>query len=200
MQCTTEVSTVNTRLPGFKGEYLWEFDIAERQLLALAEAFPAERYGWRPAETARSASEVLVHVAAGNLALLGIVGVEAAPDLYGKLEAEIVPRMMAMIAKNDSLEKTKTDKAAVIALLRRSLDAVRAAFTQAPDAELDRQDVFFGERTTVRRVYMRGLTHMHEHMGQLIAYTRAMGMPAPWPDWRESGRKIIEHGQAALTK
>jgi uncharacterized damage-inducible protein DinB len=41
---------------------------------------------------------------------------------------------------------------------------------------------------------------MHEHMGQLIAYTRAMGMPAPWPDWRESGRKIIERGQAALRK
>jgi hypothetical protein len=116
---------MSTRLPGFKGEYLWEFDIAERQLLALAEAFPPETYGWRSAGTARSVSEVLVHVAAGNLTLLGIVGVEAAPDLYGKLEGEIVPRMMAMIAKNDCLEKSKTDKAAVIALLRRSLDAVR---------------------------------------------------------------------------
>jgi len=92
------------------------------------------------------------------------------------------------------LEKSITDNAGVTALLRRSLDAVRAAFTQAPDAELDRLDIFFGERTTVRRVYMRGLTHMHEHMGQLIAYMRAMGMPAPWPDWRESGRKIIERG------
>ena len=40
---------MNMRLPGFKGEFLWEFDIAEGQLLALAEAFPAESYGWRPA-------------------------------------------------------------------------------------------------------------------------------------------------------
>ena len=114
-----------TRLPGFKGEYLWEFDIADRQLSALAEVFPAERYGWRSAETARSVSEILVHVAAGNLTLLGIVGVDAAPDLYGKLEGEVVPRMLGMIKKNDSLEKTITDKQAVIALLRRSLDAVR---------------------------------------------------------------------------
>jgi len=185
---------MSMRLPGFKGEFLWEFDIAERQLLALAEAFPAESYGWRPAETARSVSEVLVHVAAGNLLLLGITGVAAAPDLYGKLEGGTVSRMMTMIAKNDNLEKSITDNAGVTALLRRSLDAVRAAFTQAPDAELDRLDIFFGERTTVRRVYMRGLTHMHEHMGQLIAYMRAMGMPAPWPDWRESGRRIIERG------
>ena len=144
---------MSARLPGFKGEHLWEFDIAERQLLALAEAFPPENYGWRPAGTARSVSEVLAHVAGANFMLLGIVGVEAAPDLYGKLEGEIVPRMMAMIAKNDRLEKSERDKAAVIALLRRSLDAVQTAFTQAPDFELDRQEIFFGERTTMRRVY-----------------------------------------------
>ena len=182
---------MGTRLPGFKGEYLWEFDIADRQLSALAEAFPAERYGWRSAETARSVSEILVHVAAGNLTLLGIVGVDAAPDLYGKLEGEVVPRM---IKRNDSLEATITEKQAVIALLRRSLDTVRTTFTETPDTELERQDLFFGERTTVRRVYMRALSHMHEHMGQLVGYTRAMGLAAPWPDWRESGRKIVEQG------
>lgn len=65
---------MSTCLPGFKGEFLWEFDIAQRQLLTLADAFPTERYAWRPVETARSVSEVLVHVAVGNLTLLGIVG------------------------------------------------------------------------------------------------------------------------------
>ena len=44
---------MSTRIPGFKGEYLWELDIAEKQLLALAEAITPERYGWRP-EGARS--------------------------------------------------------------------------------------------------------------------------------------------------
>jgi len=183
---------MSTRMPGFKGEYLWELDIAEKQLLKLAEAFPADRYGWRPAETARSVSQVLVHISAGNLTLLGMVGVEAAPDLYGKLEGEIVPRMLAMISRNDGLEKGITDKTDVVAFLKRSLEAVRNAFTQMADSELERQDVFFGEHTTVRRVYLRGLSHMHEHMGQLIGYTRAMGMPAPWVDWRKSGRKIVE--------
>ena len=104
--------------------------------------------------------------------MLRITGIDAAPDLYGKLEGEAVPRMMAMIAKNDSLEKSITDKAGVTALLRRSLDAVRAAFTRAPDAELDRLELFFGERSTVRRVYMRALTHMHEHMDQTAIPSR----------------------------
>ena len=141
---------MGTRLPGFKGEYLWEFDIAARQLSALAEAFPEARYSWRPAETARSVSEVLVHIAAGSLTILGMVGVDAAPDLYGKLEGEVVPRMLGMIKRNDGLEATITDKQAVIALLRRPLDTVRTTLTQTQDTELERQDLFFGERTTVR--------------------------------------------------
>ena len=188
---------VSTRFPGFRGEYLWEFDIAERQLLRLAEAFPAERYGWRTAETARSVSEVLVHVAAGNRALLAIVGVEAAAELYGNLQGEGVARILAMARTNESLEKSITDKADVLAFLRGSLDALRTAFGEASDSELVRLEVFFGERTTVRRVYMRAVCHMHEHMGQLIAYARAMGMPTPWHEESQARRKALENELAA---
>ena len=191
---------MSTHLAGFRGEYLSEFDLAEQQLLALAEAFPAERYGWRTAETARSVSEVLVHLAAGGRTLRVLLGAEAAPDLYGKLEGENVARIMAMVARNESLEKSITDKTAVLAFLRRSLPAWRKAFAEASDAELDRPEMFFGERSTVRRLYMRGLCHMHEHMGQLIAYARAMGMPAPWRGEREARRKAIENQLAASKK
>jgi hypothetical protein len=58
------------RFSGFRGEFLWEWDIAERQLLQLANAFPAADYAWRPAATARCVSEVLVHVACGTFMLL----------------------------------------------------------------------------------------------------------------------------------
>jgi uncharacterized damage-inducible protein DinB len=191
---------MSTRLPGFRGEYLWEFDFAEKQLLALAEAFPAERYAWRPAETARSVSEVLVHVGTGGHMLLALVGVKAEPDLYGKLEGEGMARAMAMFERNESLGKTMTDKADVLALVRKSLDAMRTAFTETSDAELDRPVVFSGESTTVRRFYMRALCHLHEHMGQLIAYARAMGLPAPWQAEREAQRKAIENQLAASKK
>jgi uncharacterized damage-inducible protein DinB len=67
-------------------------------------------------------------------------------------------------------------------MLTASLAAVRDAFTRATADELDRHGPFFGEQTTVRRGYLRMLTHTHEHMGQLVAYVRAMGMKAPWPD------------------
>jgi uncharacterized damage-inducible protein DinB len=191
---------MSTRLPGFRGEYLWEYDIAERQLLALAEAFPAERYAWRPAETARSVSEVLMHLGAGGRMFLALLGVDAAQDLYGKLEGEGVARVMAMLARNESLEKSMTDKADVLALLRKSLNAMRTAFTETPDAELDRQEVFAGESSTVRRFYMRAVCHLHEHMGQLIAYARAMRLPAPWQGEREARRQAIENELAASKK
>lgn len=191
---------MSTRLPGFKGEYLWEFDIAEEHLLALAEAFPEERYSWRPMETARSVSEVLVHVGAGGRMLLALLGVEAAQALYGKLEGEGVTKAMAMVTRNESLEKSMTDKADVLALLRKSLNAVRTAFTDTSDAELDRPEVFAGENTTVRRFYMRALCHLHEHTGQLTAYARAMSMPAPWQAAREARRKEIERELAAAKK
>jgi uncharacterized damage-inducible protein DinB len=191
---------MSTRIPGFRGEYLWEFDSAEKQLLQLAEAFPAERYAWRPAETARSVSEVLVHLGAGGRAALVLLGLEAAPELYGTLEGEGAARIMAVVKKNESMEKSITDKAAVLSLLRKSLGALRLAFAEASDAELDRPEVFFGELTTVRRLYMRGLCHMHEHMGQLTAYARAMGISAPWQAENEALRKALEDQMAASKK
>jgi uncharacterized damage-inducible protein DinB len=128
--------------------------------------------------------------------------VDPASDLYGKPEGESVARIMAMAARNENetLEKSTADEAAVLTLLRNSLEVLRTAFSEASDAELDWPEVFFGERTTVRRLYLRTLCHMHEHMGQLIAYARAMGMPAPWQGEREARRKTFENELAASKK
>ena len=37
-----------------------EFKMAGRQIITLAEAIPAEKYGWRPGPGVRSVSEVLM--------------------------------------------------------------------------------------------------------------------------------------------
>jgi len=79
------------RIDGFRGEFLWELDIAERQMIALAEAIPPGKYDWRPDEKARSVCEVFVHVAAGNFMLLDIVGTTAPSDLYAKFQRRVSP-------------------------------------------------------------------------------------------------------------
>jgi len=176
------------RLDGFRGEFLWELELAERQVLAMAEALPAEKYDWYPAAGARSVSEVFIHLAGGHFMLLHFIGVPAPADIYGPAAADPHERLLQIVRRNDELDKEVHDKAAVTELLRRSLNAVRDALTASGDAALAESRFFFGEQTTVRRIYLRLLVHLHEHMGQLIAYLRMNDMKVPWPDWRPDRR------------
>lgn len=173
-----------TRIAGFRGEFLWELEISERQMLAIAEGIPAEQYKWRPIAEARSFSEVFVHVATGNFMLLDVVGVAAPVDLYDQLPAEGDRRFQGPIHRNDELVVSMREKDAVVGLLKRSFDTVSKSFAKASDDELNRRLSFFGEETTVRRVYLRLLAHTDEHMGQMIAYLRFNRITPPWPDWR----------------
>jgi uncharacterized damage-inducible protein DinB len=185
--------TESSRIPGLRGEFLWELDIVTRQVLGLAEAFPAEKYDWRPDSKARSVSEVFVHVAAGNFMLLDIIGVRVPEDLLGSIPPEGPDRFKGLIQRNDGLIAQVREKSAVAALLRRSLDAANDAITRTSDDELERSLFFFREQTTVRRVYLRLLVHNHEHMGQMIAYLRANGIATPWQDWRPDRRGKDPH-------
>ena len=143
---------------GWKGE----FDHAASQLTQLAEAIPADKFGWRPGPGVRSIAELCMHVAIGNHFLLGQAGAKPAADLT-KLGKEP--------------EKAITDKEGVIKFMKESFEAVRTAV-----ATIDRttQRKFFGKDVTSNEVLLRLLVHNHEHMGQLIAYARMNGVVPPW--------------------
>jgi hypothetical protein len=178
----------DVRLPGFRGEYLWELEIAERQLTALAEAFPEERYSWRPDEKARSVGGVFVHLAAGNFMLLDLLGVAVPADLYPGVAGEGRERFTTLVRANDELDRRVWEKPAVRDLLSRSLSAVRESVIGATDDTFEGPVFFFGEQTTIRRGHLRALAHMHEHMGQLTGYMRMNSLAVPWPDWRPDRR------------
>src|ERR1700740_3072503 len=90
---------------GYDGE--WKH--VSQQLIALAEATPAEKYSWRPAPGVRSTSEVYMHIVLANFYLLSVTG----------------PKMLAGLSED--AEKTITSKPEVIAWLKRSLEAVKTA-------------------------------------------------------------------------
>jgi uncharacterized damage-inducible protein DinB len=177
-----------TRIAGFCGEFLWELEIAEQQIVAIAECIPAEHYDWRPVAEARSCSEVFVHVATGNFMLLDLIGVAAPVDLYVQVPPDGDVRFQSLLRRNDELVATIREKDAVVGLLKRSLQAASQSFRRASDGDLNRHLNFFGEETTVRRVYLRLLAHTDEHVGQMIAYLRFNGIAPPWPDWRPDRR------------
>jgi uncharacterized damage-inducible protein DinB len=143
---------------GYDGE--WRH--VSRQLIALAEATPAEKFSWRPAPGVRSTSEVYMHLVLANFYLLSVTGPKMPADL------------------NENMEKTVTSKAEVIGWLKRSLDAVKEAHAAAKPADLERRVKIYDRDATVDGMYLRILVHENEHMGQLIAYARMTGVVPPW--------------------
>jgi len=143
---------------GYDGE--WKH--VSQQLIALAEATPAEKYAWRPAPGVRSTSEVYMHLALANFYLLSVTG----------------PRMPADL--NEKMEKTVTSKAEVIDWLKRSLDAVKTARAATTPKDLERRVKIADRTATVDGMYLRIIVHANEHMGQLIAYARMTGVVPPW--------------------
>jgi hypothetical protein len=158
----------------FKSEYLTEFGAASSQITSLANAMPADKFDWRPGLGVRSVGEVYIHISETNVLLLGYLGVRVdfpGPRFSGKDPAGEV------IARNLEFEKTVQGKDNVVALLERTLDAVK---TSLATADMEKPVEMFGRRTTARAVYLRILAHANEHMGQSIAYARINGVVPPW--------------------
>ena len=146
---------------GFRAEFLTNLDDVQEKILELATTMPAEKYAWRPGEGVRSIGEVFMHVAGGNYFLATFVGKQPPTD---------IPKDLERI----------TDKQRVIAELRRSFEHVRTVVTNASDADLERPVRMFGTTTSHRGVYVAMLNHLHEHLGQSIAYARMNGVVPPW--------------------
>jgi uncharacterized damage-inducible protein DinB len=149
-------------------EGLWqgydgEWGHVSRQLVALAEATPADKFAWRPAERVRSMSEVYMHIALANFYLLSVTG----PKLPAGIKAE-------------NMESAVTSKAEVIDWLKRSLDAVKTAHASVTPDELRRKVKVNGRDSTVDGMYLRIIVHANEHMGQLVAYARMNRIVPPW--------------------
>jgi len=54
------------------------------------------------------------------------------------------------------------------------------------DADLDKPVQLFGNPNTVRGGYIVVLSHVHEHLGQSIAYARMNHIVPPWTAKREA--------------
>jgi hypothetical protein len=62
-QAAPQAPPQNPEYEGLWEGYDGEWGHVSRQLIALAEAIPADKYSWRPGPGVRSVSEVLMHIA-----------------------------------------------------------------------------------------------------------------------------------------
>lgn len=154
---------------GVMGELVRDVAQVEKKIIDLAKAMPASAYEWR-AGKARSTSEVLMHIAADNYFFPAVLGVPA-PAATG------ITKEYASAA---AFEKKVLARDALIAELEGSFAFLKASMTAVPDAKGNESIEVFGQKNTNRGWWIAATTHLHEHLGQLIAYARANNITPPW--------------------
>src|SRR5688500_9384100 len=156
---------------GLMGDLMKDFTDVETKILGIAKAMPAPAYDWRPMKGVRSTGETLMHVAADNYFLPAAMGVPA------PAETGINGKEYKTAA---AFEQKKMTRDQIIAELEKSFAFLRKSMTETPDAKLEAPLDVFGQTMTHRALWISTATHLHEHLGQLIAYARSNNVTPPW--------------------
>jgi hypothetical protein len=167
-----------TPTTGLRAEFLEAVAFYEQRYTRLAEAVPAEKYPWRPAEGVRSVGEVYTHIIAANYGIARALGTAPPAGFDFK----------AIMALSD-------DKPRVLLALKDSLAHFRNAIVALNDADADRPQKMFNRQTTLRGSFIMITGHFGEHLGQSIAYARMNGI-VPSLDGRGSEATAKARGQA----
>ncbi len=155
---------------GLMGEMHRDVSDVQKKFNELAKAIPESAYSWRPGG-ARSIGEVLLHVASDNYLI---------PVMMGKP----IPAPVAISASDmktlETYEKRKLTKDQIIAELDASFRHLHEAMGLTTDANLTQNINFFGQDWSRQRAMLLTVTHLHEHLGQMIAYARSNNIAPPW--------------------
>ena len=141
------------------------------KFIGLAKAFPADKYDWRPDPAVRSVREVLLHVASDNYLLPALAGT-AAPAATG-IDLKDFKSV-------ERYEKRSLSRDSVIAELERSFTHLGNAMAKTTASNLAEKVNMFGQQSPVQDLWILTTTHLHEHLGQSIAYARSNGVKPPW--------------------
>ncbi|NWG29714.1 MAG: DinB family protein [Ignavibacteriaceae bacterium] len=145
--------------PVFVKEFLGQIDFVKGRIMQLADAMPEETYGWTPGEGVRSVGEVYVHIAQSNYYMLSLLKGEK-PDM--------------------TQSKNETDKKTALAMMEKSFEVIKETTSGFSEEDLNKEIDAFGMKFSVRNFMVTMIGHLHEHLGQSIAYARMNGVTPPW--------------------
>ncbi|MFQ5537990.1 MAG: DinB family protein [Gemmatimonadota bacterium] len=139
------------------------------KLEKLARAMPEETYDWRPMKGVRSVGEVYAHVAGDNYFVAALLGLEVPEESGVTTDGATV----------GAYEEKTHGKEAILAGLTHSFQVMREALANVED-DPSREISLRGNSLTAGDLYVRATTHLHEHLGQAIAYARMNRVVPPW--------------------
>ena len=149
-----------------KAGFVADLDELQGKFVALAEAFPQDKYTWRPMEGVRSVSEVLM--------LAAFEGYAFVPNSFGAKPADLGSREeMAKL-------RTLSDKAQVVDHLKKAFAHAKQEVGAVDPSTLTGKRKVMGQDMTVVSIADHIAGDLHEHLGQLIAYARVNHIVPPW--------------------
>ena len=125
-----------------------------------------------------STGEVFQHIAADNYFMPALMGKETPKEIGITKDYKTAAEW----------EKKPLDKAAVMSELTKSFAFLKSSLTSTTAAQLDTPLEVFGQKSTTRGLWMSTATHLHEHLGQLIAYAPTNKVTPPWSKYHQVAR------------
>ena len=151
--------------PNFRVEFERHFNSSADKLVSLAMAMPDESYSWSPMEGVKSVVSVYMHIARYNYYY---------PDIALGVSSPMGSK------EYDSWEEKITNKGEAIAILAESMEHVRKTLSLKSSKDLENNTRLYGRDVGQWAVFLQLVSHMNEHLWQLIAYARMNRVVPPW--------------------
>ena len=149
-----------------KASFVADLDTMHQKFLGLAQAFPQDKYTWRPMDGVRSVSDVLM--------LAAFEGYSFIPTSFGAKAADLGSREEA------NKLRTLSDKTQVIEHLNKGFAHAKKELEALDAATLTGKRKVMGQDRSAADVALFVGGDLHEHLGQLIAYARTNHIVPPW--------------------
>jgi len=149
-----------------KASFARDLETMRGKFVGLANAFPPDKYTWRPMEGVRSVSEVLMLVAFEGYAFI--------PSSFGGQAAELGSREEA------AKLRTLSDKTQVLEHLNKGFAHAKQQLETIDAAALTGKRKVMGQDMSASQTALAIGGDLHEHLGQLIAYARMNHIVPPW--------------------
>ena len=150
----------------FRAALIADLQAMRDKFLQLGDAFPQDKYSWRPMTGVRSVSEVLM--------LAALEGYRFFPNSFGGQPANLGTR------EEVAALQTLSDKSKVIEHIRKGFAHAQQQIETLDAATLVASRNLFGTQRTAPNIALFVYGDMHEHLGQLIAYARSNQIVPPW--------------------
>ena len=154
---------------GFRAEFLQDLAFCEQRYISLAEAMPAEKYSWRPAEGMRTLGGLFAHVVIDNYKAVEALDQGEAGQPGEQFNFR--PETILALAE---------DKPKLLEALKNSFAILRGRILKLNDADGDKPQKMLNRETTLRGALLIADRHLGEHMGQAVTYARINGVVPPW--------------------